>query len=483
MSLVNTSLQNLEARRGEEPLANYAAASVRLGNQQHNRGHRKSLFAGCILGAAAAAIYFLQSGQATIPASDKTLQAAAAERPASDKGNSASKPFEPASPVENLSGGKAFSEETALSGEKALSDTKTFSDLKAFSHVKEIGTNTDNSPATAATQQPPPIQPGLINSTITLLLQSAQDAIQDDRLSLPENNNAVSYYRQVLLLQADHPQALAGLEQVADRYRELAEQQLAEKQFEPAIRFAEQGLALSPDNPQLAVLSARIRSQQAAAPESDSNDDIKATKKITPANPLTVAHSGTYIDQQQAADAQQKADSGDITGAIADLQQLADSGTIGKQATQLLARLYLSQNQPEAIEQLLAQQALLSEAEAAYLIARAQVQTKNLAAALATLEAQSPPMSTHPDYYALLAGVYQQGRQYQAAAGIYQQLARLQPQTYTHWLGLAAALDGLKKPEARAVFQRVLPMIPAGQANLKHYVQQRLEQLSTQPGN
>lgn len=57
---------------------------------------------------------------------------------------------------------------------------------------------------------------------IAVLKSKAELAFTKDRLSVPANDNAVMYYREILKLDANNQEALDGLKSVSKRYRKLA---------------------------------------------------------------------------------------------------------------------------------------------------------------------------------------------------------------------------------------------------------------------
>ncbi|MFC4653416.1 MULTISPECIES: tetratricopeptide repeat protein [Rheinheimera] len=59
----------------------------------------------------------------------------------------------------------------------------------------------------------------------------------------------------------------------------------------------------------------------------------------------------------------------------------------------------------------------------------------------------APDFSQHPDFYALKAAALQKTGQHAQAIGLFQQLARLQPQQARWWLGMALSFDALAQRE------------------------------------
>lgn len=109
--------------------------------------------------------------------------------------------------------------------------------------------------------------------------------------------------------------------------------------------------------------------------------------------------------------------------------------------------------------------------------ARLQLQQKNVAAAITTLERVGADASREPAYLSLLASSYQQQQRFHEAAPLYQSLTQLQPEKAEYWLGLAICADNLQQPyTAIQAYQQAL-----GQKTLKAevslYIQQRLDAL------
>ncbi len=93
---------------------------------------------------------------------------------------------------------------------------------------------------------------------ILKLLDLAERQIRSRQLTLPADNNAMSTLRQVLELEPDHPQALAGIRWVADSYGELAQERLDADQEEQSLGLIDKGLAVVADHPPLLELKQQI---------------------------------------------------------------------------------------------------------------------------------------------------------------------------------------------------------------------------------
>jgi serine/threonine-protein kinase PpkA len=91
--------------------------------------------------------------------------------------------------------------------------------------------------------------------TIQGLLALAQTALEAYDLTKPAGRNAHHYYRQVLDLEAAHPQATQGIVAVADAYGDLVVRALDQFDYPKARRYLRRGLAVDPDNERLAALA------------------------------------------------------------------------------------------------------------------------------------------------------------------------------------------------------------------------------------
>ena len=121
--------------------------------------------------------------------------------------------------------------------------------------------DTDNAHALAGLQR-------VLELRIEDFLKRAEVSLADNRLLLPEDDSAVFFYRQALLLAPDNPQALAGLQHVAAIYRDKANERYRLRQMAAALEMIERGLQAQPDDPQLLALQAEHPARVAAAERS-----------------------------------------------------------------------------------------------------------------------------------------------------------------------------------------------------------------------
>jgi hypothetical protein len=90
-------------------------------------------------------------------------------------------------------------------------------------------------------------------------LDRAESALEDERLSYPPTDSALYHYRRVLELVPQHQEAQRGVAEVADRFADLAEAEVAEQQFAEARYYVDQGLQIAPDHPRLRLLEQQTK--------------------------------------------------------------------------------------------------------------------------------------------------------------------------------------------------------------------------------
>lgn len=89
---------------------------------------------------------------------------------------------------------------------------------------------------------------------VETLLAKAEQAISDDRLTVPRDDNAYDYLLQARALEPEHPQVQAGLEQIAQRYGVLARWWMEQGDYGKAVRLLERGFEVRPGHPSLHAL-------------------------------------------------------------------------------------------------------------------------------------------------------------------------------------------------------------------------------------
>lgn len=99
---------------------------------------------------------------------------------------------------------------------------------------------------------------------ILALLEQAEQQIHNQQLTLPANRNALATLQQVLELEPEHPQALAGIKWVADSYAELARERLQNNQEPQSLKLIDKGLSVVADHPPLLALRQQLEQRRQA---------------------------------------------------------------------------------------------------------------------------------------------------------------------------------------------------------------------------
>ena len=129
-------------------------------------------------------------------------------------------------------------------------------------HIESYLTPQDEQQAVVAgmTQTVPvadPVEPGRVQ-TIEQLLSKGQQSLDDFRLLTPEDNNAYSYYRAVLLLDPENEEAHEGIQGIVDRYIALVKKAAERHENARAKRYVTRGLSIQPANRELLALQDSI---------------------------------------------------------------------------------------------------------------------------------------------------------------------------------------------------------------------------------
>ncbi|MFZ2633519.1 MAG: protein kinase [Desulfosalsimonadaceae bacterium] len=84
-------------------------------------------------------------------------------------------------------------------------------------------------------------------------LIAARDAVNEDRLTSPERDNALSYYRKILEMDPDDPGAKQGISGIIDTCKDMAETARKEKNHAEALKWIEKARSVAPDDAELQI--------------------------------------------------------------------------------------------------------------------------------------------------------------------------------------------------------------------------------------
>lgn len=134
----------------------------------------------------------------------------------------------------------------------------------------------------------------VLQARISGYLELAEQRLQTDQLLQPADDSATFYFRQVLAWEADNLLALAGINRVAQRFIEHAEQAYKRREWALALEYIQQGLEVEPANEALMQLAAdhprRVRAAQAprtvAKPRSSAPSSPPPAQQPPTQNPI-----------------------------------------------------------------------------------------------------------------------------------------------------------------------------------------------------
>jgi len=96
------------------------------------------------------------------------------------------------------------------------------------------------------------------------LLAAGDEALEDVRLTTPEDDSAMYYYQQVLSLDPENEAAEDGIRNIVAKYVELAEGAAAQGNVSKANSYIDRAGSVSPNDPELIAARARLASMPRA---------------------------------------------------------------------------------------------------------------------------------------------------------------------------------------------------------------------------
>ena len=132
-------------------------------------------------------------------------------------------------------------------------------------------------------------------------LQAGNDALNRNRLTTPESDNAYRHYKRVLAHAPGNADALSGMERTADRYAVLARRSLAAGNLRQASVYLERGMGVQAKHAGLRAVSAELALAERA---SEPVRVARIEPKRSPAKPAAVTvmeFEGTSVTSRSAA--------------------------------------------------------------------------------------------------------------------------------------------------------------------------------------
>lgn len=322
-------------------------------------------------------------------------------------------------------------------------------------------------------------------------LLRARAAFAADQLTLPVNDSAFLYYHKVLSLHTNHPDALQGLEAIAERYRVLAERELERGELTGAQRLLDRAFAVASEHSALDSLQMRLTAAlKQPPPESTSTTPEPSNEPASNvAGERTGSDAGSVAPVQLSLASQDAAEVEAARALVASgqareaeralghfLRTAASGGRWPLEARRYLQSLYLQQRDWSAARALLVSG--LPDAQAAFLRAREHHAKGEYAEALTALEREAGAAASDDEpYRALLASLYQRLERSQEAASHYSRLLDVFGPKAKYWLGLAVAFDQQGEYRSAAAAYRQALMASDATPTIREFSGQRLAQL------
>jgi TonB family protein len=122
-----------------------------------------------------------------------------------------------------------------------------------------------DAPAAAAPESPVggPASASASDDKVYQLLQSAQQAMRDRHYIDPAAGSALKYYHDALLFDPNNDEAHQGMQRLAEVLFSRVQSALDERKFDIALQSLETARSISPTDPRLAALDARVASMRA----------------------------------------------------------------------------------------------------------------------------------------------------------------------------------------------------------------------------
>lgn len=324
---------------------------------------------------------------------------------------------------------------------------------------------------------------------IQALLEQAREARDRDRLTRPAGDNAYEYYQQVLAVSAEHPEALAGLASIAQRYRELAEAAMDREALDSAQEFLRRARSVEP---QLSGIQSSEERLNALRTQRDPEVPAERTnpgEDDTGASTLSVRLDPATEDRRRVEQARLWWSRGQQSRARhfleQSLAQWPDAAEPPVLSAVALVEFYLAAGEEVNAEQLLNRAQGLPLDERARLTAELWVRRGDNARAITALENAAEEAVDNEPFRALWARLNYAEGHHANAAEHYQQLLGDFGGQPAYWLGLGLAEDAQQR-DSRALnaFEQALASgAYDGNASIRRYLEGRVSALARQTQN
>lgn len=112
--------------------------------------------------------------------------------------------------------------------------------------------SSQDTPAAPSATAPAPAAATQAAEQLGALLDAAEQALLDDRLTTPAADSAYRYFADALAIEPEHPEARRGLERIVERYLELAEGAMERQGWERARTLLDRAASVDAEHPGIA---------------------------------------------------------------------------------------------------------------------------------------------------------------------------------------------------------------------------------------
>lgn len=298
------------------------------------------------------------------------------------------------------------------------------------------------------------------DAVVRRLLQSAEQALAVDRLTVPESNNAFYFYSTILLADPANKDALQGIEQVKQRYLALIDGAISRNEPDLARRYL--------DGAARAGLDSQILEQRRSGLGSPANDGSEAAlQRVATGSPQRT-------DRNLARALQQKG----LTGREQQALQWVTDGAPVTHTVLALTGLYSDMGATVRLQNL--QRILASRQMDLQVLPAAHMHWLARDADLAIRRLQEVQFDDAAEVarLRLLAGLLQETGAFEAASDTYAKLVDLPGATSHDWLGLAVSLDAQNRHHAAYQAYQNLAGQQMPSPDIANFIQQRLSDLA-----
>ncbi len=322
-----------------------------------------------------------------------------------------------------------------------------------------------------------------IEKAVNLLLIKADIALSENRLMVPESNNAYEFYKNVLLLDATNKKAFEGLQTIRSRYQYLFDRALERNQFKRAQIFLERISKLGGSTdiisnmanelretqyPERINLSSNITSKPTTSTEASAQAKTRSIEEAESSR--NAVHTGKHNNR-----ANKDARESGVYYTRSDMMVSIDQQ---KQRFRKIDMAINTGNLSEA-EQLLQIENKIPQGQFDYLRAKWLVAHERYYDAVRLLESRTESGDFALTYYSFLATLYQELQRYDKAIKLYRTLISMEQEFVDAWLGLAISLDAKgERDDALSAYQRAFRLGHNDQA-VQQFLAQRISALSS----